>query len=284
LTAPTLTYNQGFCNDFIDSTSPSATVDGQTIVPTGGYYGDYMHLNVTGSVGNQLGYVNAETAGNIGLDTTNNPYIILRYKTSDTNIKAAVVVVFSDTTTQAVLAETSAVTFKTVTVALTAAKVVDHILLYANHATGSVDYDFVMLCNIFSFPQWNRLNIQLPNFYNQTRIPSKVTNRNSFMGSDDAKVTFSGDLDSTNTSWSEVLYAYPGYALYEMQHNAYKDAFHWFTSDRAKFKVVIDNVEFTEDGSQTKFLYDYLVMAHEVSRVNKSRETYYERFGLTGVT
>ena len=303
MTAPTLTYGQAFNKDFNTIYSASVTADGQTIIPSTAYGGDYMRLTCTVSAGNKTGYVYANTAGALGIPTNLYPKIIFRYRTGDATIKAKILAKFSTYNgglteaqnitagnAQLILAETSDLAFHTKTVALTASKTVDHVLLFANGATGYVEYDFVMITQIFTFPQWGRLNLKLPNYYAKTRVPSKVTNRNSYMGADDAEIILTGDIDSTADGWERPvgtttkIDGFPAQVLYEIQHNAYTEPFQWFTSNRGNFKVVIDSVEFDENGENTQFLFTYTVLAHEYSRANKSRETYDERYGLTGVT
>jgi hypothetical protein len=80
---------------------------------------------------------------NLSLSTSIYTKIRFRYKCGNSSVKAKIIVTFSDASTQTVLAETNNQTFGYTSVALTAAKTVDHVTLYATTAAGTVYYDFV---------------------------------------------------------------------------------------------------------------------------------------------
>ncbi|MFA5365195.1 MAG: hypothetical protein WC325_08460 [Candidatus Bathyarchaeia archaeon] len=283
MTNPKITYGHGYCNDFSLTEGADWTTEGgsgNTVAATFGYKGDYLDLNCTVATGAKTYYIQNNT--NIGLSTIIYPTILFRYMTTS-NAKAKIVAVFSDASTQTILDDTENTSWTASKATLTTSKTLDHLQLYADSGTGHVYYDFTLVCTgQFTFPQWTRLNVQLPNFYSKTRIPSKVTNRNSYMGADDAQVTLNGDIDDQNTDWI-IAYSTVADILFILQHRAYSEPFQWFNSDRGNFKVVIDNAEMSEEANSI-YKYSYILMMHEYSRANKANEYYQQRFGLTGVT
>jgi hypothetical protein len=287
MTAPKITYSHGYCNDFtlldgLDWTDTGGS--GNTVTATFGDRGDYLDLDCSVSTGSKTYYITNHTP--IGRVTSFYPTFIYRYQTEigNSSVKAEIVAVFSDATTQTILVNSTSSGGWTVGVAtLTAAKTLNYIRLYCNSATGHVYYDFVLVCaGQYSLPQWNILDVDIPNRYSNTKIPSKLTNRNAWMGADDTKIILSGDIDDQNTSWITDYGEIAG-VFYNISHNSYSEPFQWFNSDRASFKVQLDNVRFRED-SNGVFKYSYEVTLHEYSRANKSTEFFQERFGLTGVT
>jgi hypothetical protein len=284
MTQPKISYGHGYCNDcslFEGTDFTDTGGSGQTVAATWGYKGDYLDLNCTVSTGAKTYYVTNHTA--LSLSTTLYPIILFRYETRET-AKAKIELVFSDTSTQTVLAEANTFSgWVTEKATLTTAKTLDHIRFYCNGGTGHVYYDFVLVCTgQFTFPQWNRLVLELPNRFSNTKAPSKSTNRSSWMGADNAKVTLSGDIDDQNTDWI-TDYGTVASILYDVYHRANLEPFQWLNTDRGSFKVNIDNVQIIED-TNAVYKYSYTAQLHEYSLVNKTNEFFQERFGLTGVT
>jgi hypothetical protein len=282
MTQPKISFGHGYCNDCSRTEGADFTVtggSGQTVTATWGYKGDYLDLNCTVSTGAAIYFVANGT--NITVSTTFYPTAIFRYQTTN-NAQARIEAVYSDTSVHTILNDSSSVGWTTAKTTLPTG-VLDHIRFYCNSGTGHVYYDFALVCaGQFSFPQWNRLVLELPNRFSNAKAPSKSTNRSNWMGADNAQVTLSGDIDDQNSEWV-TEYSTAAAILYNIYHRANIEPFQWLNSDRGAFKVVVDNVQIIED-TNAAYKYSYTAQFHEYSIVNKTNEFFQERFGLTGVT
>jgi hypothetical protein len=285
MTAPKITYGHGYVNDFSAAECAdftTATADGQTVTVTPGYLGDYLDINCTVSTGNKT--YKLANATPLALLPIVYPCFIYRFKTSG-SAKAMITAVYSDASTEILLPETSSISdWQTVKKTITTNKSISYFALSCNGGTGHVYYDFILLCvGQFTFPQFTKLTLELPNRYSQTKIPSKATNKNKWMGADDAQLLITGDVDDQNADWKTLGYGTVAEIFFMLHHRANTETFQWFNCDSAAFKVVVDNAKLMEGVTDT-YKYSYEMYLHEYSRANKTNERFQERFGLLGVS
>jgi len=128
-----------------NTTTPSVTSD------------DWLTLTVSASGGNAVSYYSYPSEAtnhdtHLSIATTTYPLFNFRYICSG-SVKAKIVAVFSDASTQTILTDTNSTTWTVGSVTLTTAKTLDHLRLYANFAEGVVYYDFTQICKgTFTFP------------------------------------------------------------------------------------------------------------------------------------
>lgn len=131
---------------------------------------------------------------NLALSSTVYGRIKIRYKTSG-NATAKVILGFSSGT-QTVLAETASSTFTVVDVAITTAKTINTITLYACDGTGTVTYDF---CEIYTgtYILPNCTMLEPPIMVNDAviEIPGRVGSVNQALGSQSLEVVTEHNLD-----------------------------------------------------------------------------------------
>jgi len=286
LTKPIITFGHGVqidCNRISGGTEGTwieeeAYAANGTVEPI---YDEYFDLENTGGAVDYGIYNNT----NLSLNTTLYKYILIRYKTSSTNIKAKVIAEFSDTSTQTLLEETSSTTYTVVSKALTTSKTLDHLHLWANNATGHIYYDFVFVFkNVFTFPNTEFGKYWIPPARNiDIEIPSRVTNITQNLGAPSARFECSCDLDLG--TWKRLIAnGYDaddyvnGQVFDEISHNSYQNAWNWLNTGMGRqLKVVLDGEpRFSEDGDR----HSLDLVFKEVSRANKSGETEIERFGM----
>ena len=300
MTKPTITYGHGFLTDCNNATGWVETEDGNVASLTVDH-DDWFHIYVTSSGGNKVYYISyPDEAGatNLSLSSTVYTKIFFRYVTgSATVIKAKIVLVFSDATTQTVLAETNTGDhFLTGSTTITSGKIIDHIRLYANGATGNVWYDFALICkDIFTFPNTQYgTEFTPPPRYAMIPIPSRIVDITQNLGSESATFTTSSNLDigrlsttpgtCTGDDWkrpqgidSEYQTDYvKGEVFLDIAHNTVTEPFQWLNTGKQQFKVTLDTLRFPEHSDSHTLDLTF----KEYSRSSKSNGSYVERFGL----
>ena len=131
---------------------------------------------------------------NLALSSTTYGRIRIRYKTSG-NATAKVVLGFSSGT-QTVLAETASTTFTVVDVAITTAKTINTITLYACDGVGTVTYDFIEIyTGHYTIPSTTL--IEPPVIVNDAvmEIPGRVGSVNQSLGSQSMEIVTEHDID-----------------------------------------------------------------------------------------
>ena len=282
MTAPSITYGHGLLED------SWATLDDYTLT-AGGSSGSYgittgydLYIAITSFVGDS--YVKNDT--NFALSTTLYPYIMFRYYTTG-SAKAKIVAEFSDASTQTVLSETASTGKWTVaTVALTAAKTLDHLSFNCCDATGIAYYDFFLVFKgTFTFPQYTTVTYNMQNRYSNTEVPSRLGRRKAWMGANETIVTIEGDVDSQRDGWkrpvgtSSKTDKIAAEVLNEIHHKASSEAWQWIKTDRGQFKAVLEDLVINESDNQN-FLFAYQAVFGEFRLSNASNESLTDRLGL----
>ena len=276
MTAPSITYGHGKLED------TWATLAGDYTLTDGGSTGTYgvtsgqdFYITLTAFVGDA--YLTNDD--DLGLSTNTYPKIYFRYKTSG-NAKAKVVATFSDANTQTVMAETASVSWKIVSATLTADKTLDHLSFYCCDGTGSVYYDFFLVCKgAFTFPQYSKLTYQQRNRYSNSPIYTRVGRRKAWVGADELIVNLEADIDSDRSTWKPTGYTkFAALILNDIHHNAASEAWQWFKCDRGQFKAVMEDLTITEAANQN-YLYYFNTTLSEMRVSDASTESLAERFG-----
>jgi len=235
----------------------------------------HLYLNVTVCAGNEVYYVSNGT--NLGLASTIYTKIMWRFKTSDTSIKAKIIIEFNDASTQEVLADTSSTTWQVGSATITPGKSIDHIRFHADHATGQVYYDWVMLFKAFfylpnvvnvSFEPSSR-NISLP-------VPGRVTSEPQNLGADSTTVVLTCDTDVEPTAYSWLRSGDTDNAdvFLDILHNQSTDGpWQYLVFGNKELRVVIDHLTLDSLSGMLR------LELHEYSDSDKSGETIGERFG-----
>lgn len=273
----TLSHGHGSLNDCDSTTGYTKTDNGNTSTFTIDN-GDYFKLDVTVTGG--AGETKVVNDANIGVSTTTYTQIRWRYKCSNASIKAKIILEFSDATTQEVLADSNSTTWTTGTATPTTAKTLDHISVYADHAVGTVWYDFILV---------SKGDFTLPNvaggmhFNPEPRealldVFGRDTDITQHGGSKNAVVTLSCDLDQG--TWKRTGDTVDGEVFLDMVHNRSSEPFQWLETGSHKFKVTVHpqfRWQDNGDGSTSRLLD---LTLREYSLGDKSGESYAERFGI----
>jgi hypothetical protein len=292
MTKPTITFGHGFlsdCNKLTGLTYGDWTeTDLGTLLSSSVTYDDYfVMVRTAGATEAYLSYPDEGGADNLSLSSLVYTTIYWRYQTSNSNIKAKIVLVFSDATTQTVLDETSSLSFITGSATITSGKTIDHIRLYANAAAGTIVYDFVLICkNIFTFPNTEFGTEFTPPPRNvDIEIPGRTTDITQNLGSPNAIFTASCNLDISNATddWkrpqgtlSPKTDYVKGEVFLDLAHNTVTEPFQWLDTGKEQFKVTLDTLRFPEHSDS----HTVDLTFKEYSRSSKSNESYVERFGL----
>jgi len=250
------------CDDATDWGETEDGNTGSTVVDEG----DYFKIVITASAGNKVYHWHNGTDIDIAAATYKK--ILFRYKTSDTSIKAKILLEFDDATNQTVLAETSSVTWATGSATPTTGKTIDHVHLYANQATGTVWYDFVLICeDVFTFPYVSRdgksggISLSVKNRYANLKPPKRVGDIHQYLGMDAPQIVLTGDMD-TQTGWTAPI----GWLLYANTHRAYHEPWQWFTSDLVNCKVVVKSFDISQEaGSKVQRVWRLVLEMYRLS-------------------
>jgi len=227
--------------------------------------GDFFNINVSASAGNKIAYYSYPNEGgapDIDISTTIFTKFLARYKTSDSSIKAKIELVFSDASTQVVLAETSSTTWATVSATTTTAKTLDHIRLFGNQATGDVYYDFVLVYHgIFTFPFVSELEqLELENKTAFLESPNRVGDIPQYLGAKSPVIQVGGVMN-TATAWGTP----GGEYLLEAWLHTFDDPWQWYTSDLICCKVVPLKFIISKVKGRRQRVYDLFLRKYDLS-------------------
>lgn len=205
------------------------------------------------------------------LSTSTYTKILIRYKTSDTNIKAKVELVFADASTQMVLVETSSVAWAILKATPTPAKTVDKIRFYATSATGDVYYElFLIYEDDFEFPAvTDVLTLKVPNIYVDIRGIGRAGNTTQYLGRDSMPIIITGVMNDA-AGWGSPT----GDTLLQLWHEAGWDAFQWLESDNYKGKVTLRDFNLDEPSRDKEMPRGYEAILKEFSRSNLGETTW----------
>ena len=249
--------------------------DGQTLdTPTTD--GDTVSVIASASAGNEAGYLVNFT--NLSLSTSIYTKLCYRYKTSDANVKAKIVAEFSDASTQEILADASSLTWVYGSTTLTTAKTLDHIRLHADHATGTVYYDFALVCaGTFTFPNSETIDVEPATDLVRTAYPSRIGRVPQTMGADDTKLTLVCDLDIGD--WTRTGDTIQGQVFFDISHNgSISEDWQWLTTGQGtNFKARLEKPHFIYGGNRHLLN----LTLYECRTGSADGETYKERFGIT---
>lgn len=235
----TLTYNEPWAEDCTDNTdwtlqgaaggdTATFTVENQT----------WFKIDVTGVGGDGIMYVDNDNNKTI---SSTYAKALIRYKTSDSSVKAKVVAEYSDASTETLLAETSSTTWKTATADLTypSGKTLDHIRFHGNQALGQVYYDFIIIhANTFTFPHVasGGIRITFPNKLAHIEIPGRSGDIIQNLGMKSPEITIMGNVlqgeqwqSGTFPNWTGPHFEYLLMALNN-------DPWGWLTCTEPYFK------------------------------------------------
>ena len=241
-------------------------------------------LDITDTDGS-LTYMYNATA--LSLSTTVYPYIRFRYACSNADVKARVVVQFSDTSIQTVMADTNNYgSISVVKAALTPSKTVNNIIFYADSAVGDVYFDFAEIYGgDYIFPNCVTLNPPERTLKDASLFPpGSVGDVTQALGEGNAKVgmTFDLDISPTGLDWmrpqtSPSKTDYDQTDIFEelMQSNASNQLWHWLDYGQGAMKArltykkpMLQGTAWTMDTTWAEYMLG-----------SKSSETYVSRFG-----
>jgi hypothetical protein len=281
-TGITLSYGHIFLDDCVDLTSWdttagagfTATVDSES----------FFAFNLGTSQTKYWSYPAEGGASNLTISSSVYPKIKFQYKCSNANVKAKVELVFSDASTQVVMAATNSTVLTTVTATITASKTIDHVRLYAQDAVGIVYYDFVTIYQ-GDFPIPNVRYGITPRFNSKNVIqgmPGMGGNFSQNLGSDLAEYTFG--CDCTKGVWTRTL---PndeviGEVFLDIIHNSVTQQWVWLTTPIETFKVELVDLQMPRlsNLNQMDWRLNFTLREYRDSDANCTHETYRTRWGL----
>jgi hypothetical protein len=279
-----ISFGHGFLEDCDDATGWVETEDGNTCALSV-VEGDFFDLNVTASAGNAVAYYSYPDEGgasNLGLSTGTYMKIRYRYMTSNANVKAKIMLVFNDASTQEILVDTSSTSLTSATVAITASKTIDHVRLYADAAVGHVYYDFVLIYkNDFTFPNIaGGMEFSPPPKFARLEIPARISDISQGLGANSA--FWNLDCDLSIGTWTRAGDTIAGQIFYEISHNPYNEPFEWFDSEIEQCKVTVENPVFVRRAHENGIekILSLTLREYRLSNAGCSLETYVTRLGL----
>lgn len=264
MTKPSLTVGHGDLNDCHTTTGFTKTDNGNTSTFTIDS-GDFFKLDVTVSGGAEETKVVNDV--NLGLSTSHYTKIHWAYKCSNVNVKAKIIAEFNDASTQEVLADVGTITWTKGSTTLTTAKTLDHIRLYADHAVGTVYYDFTLVCEgVFTFPFVSGSEeLELENNYVYLKIPGRVGNITQYLGMDSPLIRLSGKMN-TDTGWRGSGAQDYGYSLTDIFLDSHKEPWQWLASDLINCKVTMPRLKISKiPGSKAQRLWTVEMRLYSLS-------------------
>lgn len=237
--------------------------------------GDIFSLVVTVQGGAGDYYIKNGT--NLGLSTDTYTKIRFRYYTSNASVKAKIVVGDDGAYTQEVLADTSSTTWTIGEVSLTAGKTLDHISLYADHANGSVYYDFVQIYRgDFTFPNIASVDPDYQGRSPRRGVPGKGGDLTQKLGSKSTDYRIGCDM-SIGT-WTTTGFANkPGELFMDILHNGgVNEPWQWIDLEDDQFKFCLDSARLPAGkGEEIASL-----IGHEYRLGSANSETTVQRWSL----
>jgi hypothetical protein len=249
--------------------------DGQTLDTPTCENGDILALTASGTGGNADGYLQNFT--DIDISTAIYTKIYWRYKCSNATVKAQIVVEFSDTNTQTVLSEANSTSWTTGSATLTTSKTLDHIRLHANADTGTVYYDYVLVCKgAFTFPNAESITVVPSSDLIRTAYPARVGRAPQTMGADDTKILMTCDLDSG--TWTRTADTIAGEVFYEINHEgSINEEWQLLTTGHGQeLKVRLETPQFTYGNDRHLLALTF----YEYRLGGAQEESYAERYGI----
>lgn len=214
---------------------------------------------------------------NLAISTTNYTKIMWRYKCSNDSIKAKIVVGDDAAYSQEVLADSNSTEWTAGSATLTAAKTLDHVNLYADHAVGTVYYDFILFyTDDWDFPanQPESMTFTPGVEYARIKAPSRIGAITQHMGSDSATVEMVCNLDVGD--WTREGDYINGEVFHDISHNSKDEPWQWLDTEYEQFKVTMDPPRFVRRGDSHMV---YLTF-REYRHATASEENSVERYGL----
>lgn len=244
MTKPSITYGHHKLNDCYTATGYTKTDNGNTSTFTIAD-GDIFKIVVTNCAGAEETKVVNDV--NIVGDTTLFTEIHWRYRTSSSSIKAKIIVTDDAAYTQTVLADESSTVWKYGKATLTPGENLDHVQLYADHATGTVYYDFWLICEgTFPFPFVSDLEeLELVNNYANGKMPGRVGDITQYMGMDSPLIRLRGKMDM-GAGWEAGTDSIPGFRLTDIALDSRKEPWQWLASDLINCKVVMPRLKISK--------------------------------------
>jgi hypothetical protein len=211
-------------------------------------YGSVYVYNTGAVAGNEAHWIandHAATGISLGLSSTTCTKIRWRYKTTDTNIKAKIVIEFTDAATQEVLADSSSTTWVTGSATVTTGKTIKYVRLHADHATNQgVYYDFIQIyVDNFSFPNVVDIPFEPSSRNVNLGIVSGLVLGTQNLGADPSSIELVCDLDMETTTydWTPTGYTDNDELFLDILHNQSVDApWQWLTWGNKSCRFVID--------------------------------------------
>lgn len=254
MTLPTITYGVGWqtdCGDRSDWSDDHAHEDGMSATLTVDN-GTVFNIAVSSVAGNKSVYYEYDIPTYLGpISSDKYSKFLVRYMTSNTSIRAKIVLVFTSGT-QTVMAETSNVNWTIFSETITPGKAIDMIRIYATQAKGNVYFDFISINKgTFSFPDFKRIRINPKPKLAVIAIPSSDTDIIQHLGRANTEIFIDVEMKSGET-WGGSKLTYGEY-LMQVLYDRY---FQWLTTDQGNFKVMPNpsGFEFTQDSDSGKQL------------------------------
>lgn len=248
MTAPTLTYGHGYFTDMDSATywgAKTDSADALTGVSITCNDGDVIAIEGTcDAAADEYVYYEYDMT-NISSDTY--PKITIRYKTSASSggLGAKVVLVFT-AGTQTVLDVSYSTSWTETTVAVTAAKTIDKIQIWADDTdavaagTFQVYYDFIMVHKgTFTFPVVSEIEeLEIENKDADLGIPGRDGDIQQGLGNQSWRIMIAGDMDNWGTwgSGSGATQTFGEYLL-DVASSARTEPFQWYVSDDVSCKM-----------------------------------------------
>jgi len=275
----TLTYGHGKLYDFESVTGWTETELGS--VGSFATDGDVVTITIASIGGTNTYYIANDDEHHIDVHSDIYTKILGRYKTSSSSIKAEVQLVFDDASTQTVLAETSSTTWKTFTTTITATKTIDHIRLHADQATGTVEYDFILIHQAtFTFPtnQPETMTFEpCPPRLAFLDVPGRSGDIDQGLATHSGMYTLYCNLDvGTWKRAANPVDTINGEVFIQIAHQSKTDPWQWFDNEYEQLKVKLVSCQFTRRGNE-----HYVMVTLKEYRLGSAyAETWYDRYGL----
>ena len=252
---------------------------------------DWLDITVSASAGNKVCYYSYPSeatnhTSNLSISTTVYTKIRWRAICSDTSIKARIDLVFSDASTQSVLAATNYQGWVVGSATITTAKTLDHIRLYATFATGTVYFDFIQVYKgDFIFPNIVGVNGNFNPRLAIIPIPGKGGSDTQGLGTEDAEFDVTCDLSISNdyNDWKrpQGILDKTGYdckdgqVFWEIVHRSYIDPWVWIDTETEQFKC---NIGIPRE-DQMSDVHTVTLHVTEYRKASANSEYVYQRFG-----
>lgn len=238
-------------------------------------YGDIFDLHITSASGDKTYLWSNDD--DLGLSSNTFKKFLFRYKTSDSSIKAMILLVFTGAEgTQIALPETSNMLWTFGSIDITPDKTIDHVYLYANQATGHVYYDFALIyASDYVLPNvTGRVEISDINRYADIPIPGRVGDISQYLGAELETIRVTGDMELGD--WDTPK----GDTLQWLYHYMKDMPWVWFSCDDPKRNYKVTLRSYTphfEGGADGKDRYALVLKEYRLS--DAGNEHWCERFG-----